>query len=180
MTSSTPVANFERKYVIHSNGQIWNLEKHDWQTTSMNPNGYFKVVLCLNGKHQFLVHQLVALHFLPNPYGYKQVNHKDGNKANNAVSNLEWVSASGNIQHSLKLGLRSGFMASSEKHDLLLRVLAGELIRDIAKEIGRREESLSGMLRRYAHENGLGENWSAEMPQRRKDVAVRNLASINA
>ncbi len=180
MISSMPIANFERKYVINSNGQIWNIEKHDWQSTSTNPNGYVKVTLCLNGKHQRLVHQLVALHFLPNPYGHKQVNHKDGNKANNAVSNLEWISASGNIQHSLETGLRSGFMSSTEKRELVRRVLAGELIRDLANETGRREESLSGMLRRFACDEGLRVQWIAEMARRRKDVAIRNLASINS
>lgn len=53
--------------------------------------GYKFVVLCNNGvKKHFLVHRLVAESFIPNPNNYSQVNHKDENKANNSVENLEW------------------------------------------------------------------------------------------
>ncbi len=180
MQSMVPVARFERKYMICPSGQIWNLEKEEWQAQTQNPNGYMKVTLNLNGKSQFLVHQLVALHFLPNPYKHSQVNHIDGNKKKNNVENLEWVSNSENIQHSLEIGLRKGFLAKSEKSKLLDRVLKGELIRTLAEEIGRGEESLSSMLRRHADDLGLTEQWRQEMKRRRRDVAIRNLASINS
>lgn len=179
MSDMVPLANYERKYMICPSGQIWNLDAEDWSTLTQNPNGYFKVTLNLNGKQQCLVHQLVALHFLPNPYGHKQVNHKDGNKAHNAVSNLEWVSASENIQHSLEHGLRQGYMSKAEKAELVFRVLNGELIGDLAKEVGRGPESLSGMLRRFAIEQGLEELWVLQMKERRKNAAISNLAKIN-
>ena len=51
------------------------------------------------------VHVLVAQSFLDNPNGFPQVNHIDGNKANNIVSNLEWCSCAHNIQHAHKTGL---------------------------------------------------------------------------
>ena len=180
MRNMVPIANFERKYMIYPSGQIWNLETEDWQTQTQNPNGYMKVSLHLNGKAQLLVHQLVALHFIPNPYKYVQVNHLDGDKTNNAVGNLQWVSSSENIQHSLETGLRKGFLSRTEKAALVSRVLKGELIKTLALEIGRGQESLSGMLRRYADDNGLAEQWVAEMRRRRKDVAIRNLESINS
>lgn len=53
-----------------------------------------------------LVHRIVALIHIPNPLGLPQVNHKDGNKSNNAAVNLEWVSVSENIKHSLRTGLK--------------------------------------------------------------------------
>ena len=53
--------------------------------------GYLHVVLCKDGKvKEFTVHRLVAEAFLPNPHNYPCVNHKDENKLNNSVSNLEW------------------------------------------------------------------------------------------
>lgn len=56
-----------------------------------------------------LVHRAVALVFIPNPDNLPQVNHKDGNKLNNHVDNLEWISSEGNQQHaSFVLGKRIG------------------------------------------------------------------------
>lgn len=67
-------------------------------------NGRYKTVsLCKNGvgKDAF-IHRLVAIHFIPNPHNYPQVNHKDGNKDNNRVDNLKWVTQSLNMQHAFK------------------------------------------------------------------------------
>ena len=180
MNGMVPVARLERKYMICPTGRIWNLEKQAWQTQSMNPNGYMKVQLNLNGTHQFLIHQLIALHFLPNPYKHPQVNHLDGDKTNNTVSNLQWCNGSENIQHALELGLRKGFLSKQEKAVLIQRVLKGELIKNLAKEIGRGQESLSGMLRKHTDSLGLRQEWNLEMQRRRKDVAIRNLEKINS
>jgi len=61
------------------------------------------VVLCFNGKRlNRFVHRLVAEAFIPNPDNKPEVNHKDKDPENNAVSNLEWVTREENIEHSLK------------------------------------------------------------------------------
>ena len=62
--------------------------------------GYCRVTLSVDTKHKnFSVHRLVAIAFIPNPNNYPQINHKDGNKANNIVTNLEWCNASQNNFH---------------------------------------------------------------------------------
>ena len=63
-------------------------------------NGYQQVKFSIDGiKSQPLVHRLVAKTFIPNPLNLPQVNHKDGNPANNQVDNLEWCTASENCKH---------------------------------------------------------------------------------
>ena len=62
--------------------------------------GYRRVTLYSDGKPKhFVVHKLVALCFIPNPYNFPCVNHKDENPSNNAVENLEWCTYSHNINY---------------------------------------------------------------------------------
>ena len=56
-------------------------------------------------KKNIAIHRLVAKAFIPNIKNYKEINHKDGNKNNNRVENLEWCSRSENMLHAYKLGL---------------------------------------------------------------------------
>ena len=63
-------------------------------------DGYYRIWLWIGGVQKcFLVHRLVALAFLPNPDNLPEVNHKDENKTNNMVGNLEWCSKSYNINY---------------------------------------------------------------------------------
>lgn len=59
-------------------------------------------------KKKYRLHRALALAFIPNPLNLPQVNHKDGNKLNNSLDNLEWCSAQGNIQHAYDKGLMKG------------------------------------------------------------------------
>ena len=68
-----------------------------------NGNGYLTVKIKRNGK-RFYVHRLVAEAFLENKENLKEVNHKDNNRSNNVIDNLEWVSRQQNIEHCLKQG----------------------------------------------------------------------------
>lgn len=70
-------------------------------------NGYFGVVLSKQSTTtNYLVHRLVAITFLENPFDLPEVNHKDGDKTNNAITNLEWVSSSDNLAHAYRNGLK--------------------------------------------------------------------------
>jgi len=177
---SIPMAYFESKYTLNRDGTIISHQNNKPIKPTQNPNGYYKYTFTLNGlKKQMSIHQVIAQHFLPNPYNYKQVNHLDGNKQNNSVSNLEWSSPTNNVQHALKIGLRKGYMPFDDKCKYLTEVLAGTLIKNIAKRIGRREETLSKMLRKTAIKLGKQNEWKQEMQRRRKITAKQNITTYN-
>ena len=70
--------------------------------------GYQAVTLAKDGVNRKIrVHKLVALAFIPNPDGKPEINHKDGDKHNNKVENLEWVTAKENQRHAISTGLRN-------------------------------------------------------------------------
>lgn len=74
--------------------------------TQPDTKGYHRIrVTVEREKMCFKVHREVAKAFVPNPYNLPQVNHIDGNKDNNAVTNLEWVSNKENSHHAIKNGL---------------------------------------------------------------------------
>lgn len=79
-------------------------------TQQLTPKGYRRVFV--NHKKIF-VHRLVAEVFIPNPHNLPVVNHIDGNKQNNHVSNLEWVSVGENQSHAYRIGLRVQSKGSS-------------------------------------------------------------------
>ena len=74
-------------YEISNTGIIREFKSKRVKQQTNSNKGY--KLICLNGK-QYLVHRLVASTFIPNPKNYPQVNHKDENKTNNSVDNLEW------------------------------------------------------------------------------------------
>lgn len=68
--------------------------------------GYYQTILYQDGKRKYRrVHRLIAETFIENPNNFKQVNHKDGDKLNNHISNLEWCDNSTNTQHGYDKGL---------------------------------------------------------------------------
>lgn len=71
-----------------------------------NGRGYMQVKFCMNGKLvHLLVHRAVAICFIPNPNNYSEVNHKDNDKTNNVVSNLEWCTSQYNIAYRENYGV---------------------------------------------------------------------------
>jgi hypothetical protein len=113
-----PIKGYEGQYAISSMGRIKSLSRSTpnhtgiWKrperilAQTMSDRGYYKACLYRNNKKKhFRVHSLVAEAFLPNPGNLKEVNHIDGNKLNNSISNLEYVTHSQNMKHAVKIGL---------------------------------------------------------------------------
>lgn len=106
---SKPIKGYEKLYKIYSDGRVFSLIKNKFMKVYTLPNGYDKIGLTKNEKQKgFLVHRLVAQHFIPNPQNKKCVNHKNSVRNSNDVSNLEWVTHSENRLHGLKHGFVIG------------------------------------------------------------------------
>lgn len=97
------------KHQVSDKGRIRNKKTGQVIKPYLNENGYF-VVGFYNSKKGFAVHhkvhRLVAEAFLPNPGNKRTVNHKDGNKQNNCLKNLEWATHGENIRHAFDTGLK--------------------------------------------------------------------------
>lgn len=94
-------------YSITDDGRILSHKTNSFLRLSKTRLGYLSVRIS-NGtkgsKGTLNIHREVAKAFIPNPHGYKEVNHKDLNKENNSVSNLEWCSRVQNIRHAFESG----------------------------------------------------------------------------
>ena len=89
----------EDGFVI-SNSKKFKYSKNKFLKNSITEDGYLFVRLQLNGgSKKCSIHRLIAISFIPNPNDYEQVNHMDGNKLNNSISNLEWCSRKQNMIH---------------------------------------------------------------------------------
>lgn len=102
------IEGYEGRYYITDNGDVFNIKRSSKLSPSVSSTaGYLKISLTNSSgaRPTYLLHRLVAMAFIPNPENKREVNHKDGNKANNHVSNLEWATPSENIKHALENGL---------------------------------------------------------------------------
>ena len=99
------IAGYEGKYQISNLGRVRSL--YDAKRSRIivlksmkQKNGYLYVSLWKNNaKRNTLIHRLVAMSFVDNPNDYQEVNHKDENKENNVVENLEWCEHKYNMQY---------------------------------------------------------------------------------
>jgi hypothetical protein len=91
-------------YLVDNKGNIYVKETMTIRLPVPNPNGYNRVLLSDKSKRKNkYVHRLVAETFIPNPDNLPYVNHKDANRKNNSVENLEWCTAQQNMSHDSKL-----------------------------------------------------------------------------
>lgn len=102
------------KYEVQSDGRVFSYATNFSRPTvkrrelvgGVNSHGYRLMILTYNGvRHTTMIHKLVAKCFIPNPNNLQIVNHKDGNKLNNSVENLEWTTPYENNIHARESGL---------------------------------------------------------------------------
>lgn len=96
----TKVVADNTRYIITDSGKVFNRKRGTELKQHLNSKGYARVYLWYGTQDKpIAVHRLVAIAFLRKPVGRDEVNHKDGVKLNNHVSNLEWCTRLENIRH---------------------------------------------------------------------------------
>lgn len=131
------IEGYEGIYGITSCGRVWSYKRKKFLETG-NINGYLIVGLYKNGvRKQYYVHRLVAMAYIPNPENLPQINHKDENKTNNCLQNLEWCDSKYNANY----GNRNEKVSNSKKIPILQYTLNGEFVKewpsatDVGKEV---------------------------------------------
>ena len=100
-------------YLISDQGRVYSYYTKKFLKPRKNNSGYFQIGLRKNGVRKFyIIHRLVALAFIYNLENKPTVNHIDGCKINNHVSNLEWATDKENVQHSYDNGLQKAIKGS--------------------------------------------------------------------
>ena len=113
------IEGYEGIYDVSDDGRVYSIRSKREMSQNLRrgyPSVYFRDLNGVGTQH--VVHGLVSRAFLgPRPDGY-QVNHKDGNKSNNHVSNLEYVTHSENMKHAFRNGLQSNVGENHSRHRL--------------------------------------------------------------
>lgn len=140
------VKSLER--IVIRNG-IAQKRKERIMSKRKNDDGYYIAKLNLNKISKSIsIHRLVAQAFIPNPLNLPEVNHKDCNRTNNCVNNLEWCTHTDNIQHSAKLGRYPKRFGSENpnygNHSLHNKYIANQELRKLQS----RPKDKNGMAKR--------------------------------
>jgi hypothetical protein len=100
-------------YQISDSGEIFSTKTKRIIIQAFDKDGYVRTSLYRNGKRiNVKAHRLVAIAFIPNPENKPIINHKDGDKTNNNVENLEWCTQSENVLHSFRVLGNTGLLGS--------------------------------------------------------------------
>lgn len=182
------VAGYEGFYQVSNLGRVKTVQRYEPKRkriiqekirTLVAVHGYLYCELWKEGKHKrYAVHRLVATAFIPNPKGKAQVNHIDGDKSNNAVTNLEWCTASENEQHAFDTQLTHAYDRSGDKNPMYGKhhtEQAKELIKAVHVGAKHTEETKRKMSKAHRgrkfteeHKVNLGKSLSATKTGMRK------------
>lgn len=149
-----PVNGYGGKYMVSNQGAVLSLCRGGRKLLAQTDNGegYLMVYLYKDGKvSHSKVHRLVAKEFVNGRKDGLMVNHKDGNKRNNAATNLEWVSARDNAIHAIKTGLMRQYkkIPNDKLEGIYNRHKNGEMYKEIAKDYGITGPGVKYCIERY-------------------------------
>lgn len=137
------------KHCITTNGKVFSLISNRFLSNCVRGE-YISIGLYVNGcRKTFSVHRLVAMAYIPNPEKKPIVNHKDGDKFNNQVSNLEWCTASENAIHAVETGLkgtvRNNYRTISEEtaKEICALLQDGYRVKDVAMMCNVKSQDVS-------------------------------------
>jgi len=132
--------NKHKNFFMTKKGKILKIGK--------NRKGYAQTRLRKDGEYlNVKIHRLVANAFIPNPKNKPQVNHKDGNKANNAIENLEWVTNQENTDHAVRSGYKQKKL--NEYQVRVIRQLGSDMRQPIIAELfGICQQTVSEIITR--------------------------------
>lgn len=190
-----PIPGYETSYAATEYGHIISLPRTIERKTGgpltipkrflqAHPNKnvqYLQVDLWKNNKGKtHYVHRLVAQAAIPNPNDLLEVNHKDGNRQNNRVDNLEWCDSSGNSQHAVNTGLReyTNRLTRDEFLECLTAVITGESYASVSSRVPYKVPYLSTKLRKLAIEENLEHLLNESLMNQRVERARINGASF--
>ena len=140
------IENYEGLYKISNKGRVKSLYKGSERILRpvIDKYGYMFVYLCNNNvRKYFKLHRLVAQAFIPNPYNLPEVNHKDENKKNNCVENLEWITHIDNCNY----GTRNKRVGDSRSKPILQYSKSGEFIKELPSS--REAERILGIANQH-------------------------------
>jgi len=172
MSKVKQIKNYEGLYEINYKGEVRSIDRTVLGTdgviypfkgkklalTPHKDTGYLIVNLWKNNKGSgFYVHRLVAQAFIPNNENKPEVNHIDGNKRNNHISNLEWVTSKENTQHAINTGLKvyTNRLTEEEFLECLQVILAGESYQKLSERVPYKVPFLSTKIRQIARKHNL-------------------------
>lgn len=172
--SFVDIKGFEDYYQISNYGRIlskdviWNTNKNilsrggKIKKLCLDQYGYLRVTLWKNNKGKsFYIHRLIALHFIINPENKEQINHIDGDKLNNSISNLEWCTNKENINHSIKNKLWD-YRGSNTKNSILKEEDIPIIRELLSKGISQRMIGLKFNVSRSSIKNiKSGKSWNS-------------------
>lgn len=154
-----PIKGYESKYMISNLGNVKNLRTGNIMKPEVLRNGYLRVELWKDHtrKHK-LVHRLVAEAFIPNPLNLPQVNHKDEDKTNNSVDNVEWCDAKYNSNYGTR-GQRIGNQQSKaiqQLDDTGKLIATYKSTKEAAEKTGFQQSNISAAaLGKIKHHKGF-------------------------
>ena len=169
----TTIINNYKHHTITTDGVVTNLKTGVTKSVWVSKSGYRCVDIYENGKaHKHYIHRLLAETFIPNPENKRTVNHKNGNKLDNRLSNLEWNTDSENISHAYANGLNRATnkkVLDTDLHAIYGRYIDGESLTEIIKDYSFSLSTVSVQLSRYVDAYGKRDEFESEKAKQKLD-----------